>query len=124
MGVDASMFAKKAKKYLYFDREYNLKAHWDMDDMNESDFQLQDNLFQEMKDCWLSNGDVIYYLKENIELAEEVKEDCKVIWSKRLLEFVEECPDDHFFIRNSNQDMYDLYDIYTEFKLESEVKCE
>lgn len=39
MGADSSLFALKSKKYYYFDRDYNLRAHDWVDDYGY--------------DCWL-----------------------------------------------------------------------
>lgn len=116
MGVDASLFAKKSKTYFYFDREYNLQGHWKVDDIHPDDFDLQDGLLSEIKNEGLGNSDTLFFLEENLSLMKEAGEANSSIWTRRLIKFVKEHPDDHFFIRNESQDMYDLYDEYKEWK--------
>ena len=113
MGVDASLFAKKAKKYFYFDRDYNLRSHDWVDDCPEDAYEIQSGLHKELSSQWLCDSDVIYFLKENIEIWKEYGDEedkCRIYWSKKLIKFVEAHPGDKFFIARDNENMYDLID--------------
>ena len=66
MGVDASLFAVKAKKYYYFDREYNVNV-FDLAWSNGGDSKYEDSMFAltNLKSCDYDR--VVYILNKNVD---------------------------------------------------------
>lgn len=110
MGVDAGIFAKKAKKYFWFDRLYNIERFFELDDQ-ELVLQL-DSIKHDLmeKDNKLVGYQIIRFLKFNIEawIAGPQEDRYHAEWVKQIIEFVEAHPDDNFFVATDHTDAYDL----------------
>lgn len=109
MGVDASVFAERAKRYYYFDRQYNLFT--DMrDDMEQTRF---------------TSAELFLLAHQNIEHWQKSgKEDAhRVAWNRGISQFAEEFHGDKFFVMNDSEDpgWHEFADTngYTEWKPEN-----
>jgi hypothetical protein len=108
MGTDAGFFAKKAKKYFWFDRLYNLDAVWDLEAAGAL-WSIRDTLTED-KDNQLSVETITNFLERNIEcwMRREESQRYHAEWVRGALAFVKAHPDDQFFVATSDGDAYDL----------------
>lgn len=79
MGVDASIFAEKAKRYFYFDRAYNFR--------NEGRQGL--NAYEATE---LAKASIEYWKQHTDDSAH------RVAWNEGIIKFVECFPDSRFFV--------------------------
>lgn len=104
MGVDASFFAVKAKKYYYFDREYNvnvLDLSYGDDSAKYADAIVS---LVNHKSCGYDR--VIYVLTKNIEYwkTQPEPDSNRAFWNESLLKFVNMFPNDIYFIATDHEE--------------------
>ena len=107
MGVDAGFFAKKAKRYFWFDRLYNIEAY-NHDDVWTK--ELDDIYYKLRNERSASASEVLALLEANIKawMLEPEDQGYHVGWCKAAMEFVKTFSDDEFFVSGDNHDAYDL----------------
>jgi len=127
MGVDASFFAVKAKKYYYFDREYNVVVSeliWENVCSPKYEEVVVD--LTRYKNCnydnaaWLLNQNILYWNQHP-----EEDQRCRATCNESLLKFIHMFPDDTFFIATDHEDpsYWDVAktDGYTEFQFPEDI---
>lgn len=100
MGTDACIFAKKAKAFYYFDRFFNLMCF------------VSDEPYEQITHRKLSEAnpataeEVKYVCRKNIEYWGEAgsQNSYKAEWNKRIIDFVNEFPNDEYFVVTDNED--------------------
>lgn len=123
MGVDASLFAVKAKKYYYFDREYNV---------NVLDLTIDDTLYDgamfDLTRIKSSDFDrTSYVLNKNIQYwkYQPESESHRASWNESLLKFIQMFPDDTFFIATDHEEppYWDIAkkDGYTQYQFPEDI---
>jgi hypothetical protein len=127
MGVDASLFAVKAKKYYYFDREYNVNV-FDLAWSNGGDSKYEDVMFAltNLKSCDYDR--VVYILNKNIDYWKaqpEERDRSRESWNQSLLKFIQMFPNDTFFITTDHEEppYWDIAekDGYTQFQFPEDI---
>ena len=97
MGVDAFIFATKAKKCFYFDRKYNYVAY-----VYEPVYEdLLDKISNKIP---INNEQANYIADANIDYWNNSETDShhRVIWNKLIKQFIEMCPNDLFLIHSDH----------------------
>jgi hypothetical protein len=111
MGTDAGFFAKKAKRYFWFDRLYNIHQYMNLSGDLMDLVQIQNKLENDRN---ATAAECIKLLEANIKAWGLVSEDEKeraehrAGWCRDSIEFVKAFPDDEFFVASDNGDAYDL----------------
>jgi hypothetical protein len=110
MGVDAGIFAKKSKKYFWFDRLSNIEVHWSVSDSHLFDWlqETRQNIMDQKNP--LPAEKVSPFLHELVTIWELAEEDQRYHggWVSDCIKFVEAHPDDLFFVASDNGNAYDL----------------
>jgi len=109
MGVDAGIFAKKAKKYFWFDRLSNIDSYWNLPDWGSNCYlEIRDNLMN--RNNTLTTYEILNFLRANVEAWElgEESQRYHANWVRGIISFVEAHPEDQFFVALDNDDAYDL----------------
>lgn len=121
MGVDAMLFAVKAKKYCEVYRAYNLKPHglFNTHGVRLAKMNNQNRLsFKEMEEILLEN--VKYYLAPDEDGHPE--DTGRAVLNTAVLEFIKMFPDDEFIFATDHQqpDSHDIKEKggYTEITFE------
>jgi len=121
MGVDAGLFAKKSKRYFWFDRKDNIRAYWNMESFEE--WKKMETIYGRLTDSkeGVSAEELLPFLKTNIKCWEKADEDQRYNgeWIRHLIKFVKANPDDRFFvITDHDSDWPDILDDYEEVSIE------
>ena len=111
MGVDAGIFAKKAKKYFWYDRDYHLTAHMNENVPGDVSVKCEDIRWR-LRDGHrhkVTAEEVIFLANSNIrawlsEIEDQQHHHLNVLGVK---EFAEAYPDDEFFIDTDSQSAYE-----------------
>jgi hypothetical protein len=106
MGVDAGIFAKKAKRYFWFDRLHNVQQFQWLPSDPQAD-EAFDKLYFSRN---ASLSDVIYVMNLNIKAwkKESEPQQSRANWSSSIIEFALTFPYDEFFISTDHTDAFDL----------------
>jgi hypothetical protein len=119
MGVDASLFAKNAKKRIYFDRLSNINQWFDSveyGDMWKHLDSIKDKLMNEK--IGANSDELLGFLTENRAAWMHVEEDRRyhANWVQALIEFVMDNLGDTFFVipDNDTDRYWPLCDEYSE----------
>lgn len=131
MGVDAGIFAEKAKKYFWFDRLKNIEG------FNYSDCNWEENLeiLQHVREIWgvlsnygknpISAKDMLFLAhisKLSWENGDEDDRD-RALWCDNIINFIKMFPDDIFTIKSDHGDEYpECMDKYEEIKEENLIR--
>lgn len=103
MGVNASIFARKAKKYVQIDRERNIT--YPMLDGQKDDLLDKFNGYESEG---INNEDLLLVTDIMIRFADRDREEYVIFHSKQMVDFIKTFPDDMFFLENDsgNNDHY------------------
>lgn len=136
MGLDAGLFAKKAKKYYWFDRLYNIQEYdsfyFNLENhkiqMSEKEFNSLDNTYDKLVNrVGVKKDELIGFLRKNMECwtMGDPERVYHAGWCKCLIKFVEEYPDDEFFVVTDNSfDIIDLTDKYEQIPEDTYLEYE
>jgi len=105
MGVDACMFAMKAKKYVYFDRLHAIEKFWDLDGREYEDASLVFDLLEKKRG--VPNAKVLEFLNANLKAWKKFESDGsqgKSGWIEHLIKFVNAHPDDEFMVVTDHEE--------------------
>lgn len=98
MGVDACIFAKKSKKYFYFDRLSNIEKFWDLQSYEDS--SLTYDLLRKGKG--VSALRTLKFLEETLGVWLKQEAAAEVVphsgWIEQMITFVKAHKDDEFFV--------------------------
>lgn len=112
MGVDAGIFAVKAKKYFWFDRLSNIDAHWNLMNDDSAFNELEKTRYAIMDQSNpLLAGIVLPFLYRQVAAWELAHEDKRYhgLWVNDCIKFVNAHPDDLFFVASDGHgNAYDL----------------
>ena len=111
MGIDAMLFAKKAKKGICFDREYNIRIYTYIFEY-ENQLSCKDEDFLYDIRSMLSNPKkgvgqemLLYLLEANLKAINmQTEEDYSDHHTKKLLEFLKKHPNDNYFTVTDHAD--------------------
>lgn len=105
MGVDACMFAKKAKRYYYFDRLYNInRGIWAEDALTDDEFMEGDRIYYKLiNDKSATAAEVRKLCELNLKGYKTTPDDDRSGWIMNILEFVNKFPDDEFFVQTDHE---------------------
>lgn len=109
MGVDAGIFAKKAKKYFWFDRLSNIQKYWNAPNEFVSDLSdTYDHLMMESNN--LSESEILNFLNASVQAWEagEEEQQYHAGWVRKIIKFVKAHSGDNFFVAADNDNAYDL----------------
>jgi hypothetical protein len=127
VGVSAALFAVKAKKYYYFDREYNVNV-FDLAWTDGGDSKYQDAIeaLISQKSCdldrlfYVLNKNVIYWKNQS-----DPHDQSRALWNESLLKFIQLYPDDTYFIATDYEEpcYWDIAerDGYTQFQFPEDI---
>lgn len=113
MGVDACIFAKKANRYYYFDRLYNIqRGYWAADGDGKDVLSVVE--WRRAQDAYdkltveknATQADVVELMQLNLKGYEHpcMADDNRSGWIKCILEFVKTFPDDEYCVRTDNEE--------------------
>lgn len=123
MGVDARLFAKNAKKYVDFDRLYNLADVWSLEDEDEGSEGT--DLFESAQKSnmffkgGLTKTEVLRLIELNRKAVKENPEETRgrTYYFDLIERFVQAVGEDTYFVLNDQGDeFYDLAKECEEFK--------
>lgn len=123
MGVDACIFADQANKYFYFDRKHNYLTRWWHKGGYIKD-PVADYITDRLDQGPILAEDARYLAEVNIRewaLVDALNpvegfihpNDHRVYWNKMILQFINEHPNDHFFVI-SDHDSPNMHDYIKE----------
>lgn len=101
MGVDACIFAKKAKRYFWFGRFHNIESFWNLPDSSE--ILRLDSIKQELReqDNNLTKDQILDFMKANKRgwLLDPIEDmHYHACFIDYVVDFIEAYPDDQFFV--------------------------
>jgi hypothetical protein len=110
MGVDAGIFALKAKKFYWFDRLNNIESYWDIEELGiPYDFEKCDQIRTN-----LCEGHMDHKRPATMEEVAYLADACSAVWAKdkgyeykagwceNIKRFVSSYPDDTFVVRSDH----------------------
>jgi len=114
MSVDAGIFALRAKKYFWYDRDYNLQGWRYVDpfyDANSEDSERADLILDAMRKSDKENGHVD--AEEALFLAElskrawesgDLEDSHRIRWCENVIAFIKMFPGDVFSLKSDHGD--------------------
>jgi hypothetical protein len=113
VGVDACIFAKKANRYYYFDRIYNIqRGYWAED--SDGKYALSDHEYKAAEDIYYKlTGDKSATQAEVLELMrlnlkgyahESMASDNRSGWIECIIQFVNTFPDDEYSVISDHEE--------------------
>lgn len=122
MGVDASLFARKAKMYVDVDRHLNLHLFFYLDEYEKSVGEKEIEFLNEIWDGLthqksMGYDELKYLLESNIKVGEmENKYANHKYWNQVALKFIEKYPNDEYFLVSDHEEPshYDYMKKYSE----------
>lgn len=132
MGVDASIFARKANKRLYFDRLYNIQSYRNIDNLDPDKHIQLENIFCKLArqghydlfgfvkpEGYSTKEEVLTLMQACIDgwMLEPEERQYHAFWPRHIQDFVNSIGEDEFFVMSDNEcEYYDLVDKYITVK--------